>query len=125
MTPRTGSYSEKIDTRDLDPWALGGVLADAQRHAATVASLPRPRYHSTLDLSCASGVLTESLATRCDHLLSTEVIPVALQRVEDQLRRNPSIWFEQRSISDQWPPGPFDLIVLSEIGYHFETVGSP
>ena len=30
--------------------------------------------------------------------------------------------FELQAIPDEWPDGPFDLVVLSEIAYYFDQV---
>lgn len=87
----------------------------------TVASLPRSRYRSAYEPGCSVGVLTELLATRCDRLLSSDIIPSALERAEARLRRKPHVSIEERSIPDQWPPGHFDLVVLSEIAYYFDV----
>ena len=65
--------------------------------------------------------MTELLATRCDRLLSSDIIPAALQRAEARLRRKSHVWLEERSIPEQWPSGPFDLVVLSEIAYYFDV----
>lgn len=41
-------------------------------------------------------------------------------RAETRLRSRPHVWFEERSIPEQWPTGQFDLVVLSEIAYYFD-----
>jgi Nodulation protein S (NodS) len=65
-------------------------------------------------------VLTELLAVRCDRLVCSDIIPSALQRAEARLRARSHVSVEERSIPDQWPTGPFDLVVLSEIAYYFD-----
>ena len=35
--------------------------------------------------------------------------------------RRSHVRVQERSIPDQWPPGPFDLVVLSEIAYYFDV----
>ena len=88
----------------------------------TVASLPRPRYRSAYAPGCSVGVLTELLATRCDRLLSSDIIPSRVQRAEARWDRRTDVRFEERSIPDQWPSGRFDLVVLSEIAYDFDVI---
>jgi hypothetical protein len=41
--------------------------------------------------------------------------------VEARLGSMPHVGSEERSIPAQWPSGPFDLIVLSEIAYSFDV----
>ena len=115
MTSTSRSYFEEMYRNHADPWEFESSLYEQRKYAVTVASLPRSRYRSAYEPGCSVGVLTELLATRCDRLLSSDIIPSALLRAEARLRRRPHVWFQERSIPDQWPPGPFDLVVLSEI----------
>ena len=104
-----------------DPWGFEDRWYEQRRYAITLAQLPDRRYRRAFEPGCSVGVLTELLATRCDRLLSSDIIPSVLQRAEARLRKNPHVWIQERSIPDQWPSGPFDLVVLSEIAYYFDT----
>src|SRR5580704_3251165 len=114
------AYFEEMYRDVDDPWKFETSLYEQRKYAITVASLPRTRYRSAYEPGCSVGVLTELLANRCDRLLCSDIIPTALQRAEARLRRRPHVWFEERAIPDQWPTGPFDLVVLSEIAYYFD-----
>lgn len=120
MTSTHRSYFEEMYRGQADPWDFENSMYEQRKYAVTVASLPRSRYRSAFEPGCSVGVLTEQLAPRCDRLLSSDIIPSALGRAEGRLRRRPNVCFEERSIPDQWPPGPFDLVVLSEIAYYFD-----
>lgn len=120
MTSTNRSYFEQMYRDNADPWSFESSPYEQRKYAVTVASLPRARYRSAYEPGCSVGVLSELLATRCDRLLSSDIIPSALQRAEARLRRRPHVWFEERSIPEQWPSGPFDLVVLSEIAYYFD-----
>jgi hypothetical protein len=121
MTSTSRSYFEEMYRNHPDPWGFESSFYEQRKYTVTVASLPRPRYRSAYEPGCSVGVLTEQLATRCDRLLSSDIIPSVLQRAEVRLRKNPHVWIQERSIPDQWPSGPFDLVVLSEIAYYFDT----
>jgi Nodulation protein S (NodS) len=121
MTSTNRSYFEQMYSASNDPWEFETSLYEQRKYAITVASLPRFRYHSAYEPGCSIGVLTELLATRCDRLLSSDIIPSALQQAEARLRRKSHVWLEERSIPEQWPSGPFDLVVLSEIAYYFDV----
>ena len=120
MTSTGRSYFEEMYRASDDPWEFGTSPYEQRKYAVTVASLPRLRYRSAYEPGCSIGVLTELLATRCDRLLSSDIIPSALQQAEARLRRKSHVWLEERSIPEQWPSGPFDLVVLSEIAYYFD-----
>ena len=74
------SYFEEMYRDSDDPWEFGTSPYEQRKYAVTVASLPRIRYRSAYEPGCSIGVLTELLATRCDRLLSSDIIPSALQR---------------------------------------------
>ncbi len=114
------SYFEGMYSGQADPWDFEHSTYEQRKYAVTVASLPRLRYRSAFEPGCSVGVLTEQLSIRCDRLLSSDIIPSALQRAEARLLKSSNVCFEQRSIPDQWPSGPFDLVVLSEIAYYFD-----
>ena len=54
-------------------------------------------------------------------MTATDVAPAALrsaqQRLDDIGRRNQVVLLQQ-SLDEAWPSGPFDLMVLSEVGYY-------
>ena len=120
MNSTSRAYFEQMYRDSVDPWGFESSPYEQRKYAVTVASLPRARYRWAYEPGCSVGVLTELLAVRCDRLLCSDIIPAALQRAEARLRRRPHVWFEERSIPDQWPTGPFDLVVLSEIAYYFD-----
>jgi hypothetical protein len=101
MTSTGRSYFEKMYRDSDDPWGFGTSPYEQRKYAVTVASLPRSRYRSAYEPGCSIGVLTELLATRCDRLLSSDIIPSALQQAEARLRRRSRVWLEERSIPEQ------------------------
>jgi hypothetical protein len=120
MTSTSHAYFEQMYRDNVDPWEFESSPYEQRKYAVTVDSLPRARYRSAYEPGCSVGVLTELLAVRCDRLVCSDIIPSALQRAEARLRTRPHVRVEERSIPDQWPTGPFDLVVLSEIAYYFD-----
>ncbi len=121
MTSTSRSYFEEMYRGETDPWGFERSPYEQRKYGVTVASLPRSRYRSAYEPGCSIGVLSELLAARCDQLLSSDIIPAALRRAEARFREKPHVRIEERAIPDQWPPGPFDLVVLSEIAYYFDV----
>lgn len=81
-------------------------------------SLPRGRYARAFEIGCSIGVLTSRLAGRCDSLLSVDVSDLALRRAERRNADHSHVRFELMGFPADSPPGPFDLIVMSEVGYY-------
>ena len=60
------------------------------------------------------------LASRCDDLLSVDLLEAPASAAARRVRGLSHVRVERRTVPDEWPPGPFDLIVLSEIAYYFD-----
>jgi trans-aconitate methyltransferase len=82
--------------------------------------LPPCRFTDALEVGCSIGVLTAQLAQRCDRLLALDVAEAALTQARSTC---PDVRFERRRIPQDWPPGRFDLIVLSEVLYYLDLAG--
>jgi SAM-dependent methyltransferase len=102
-----------------DPWSLRTRWYEARKYAISVAMLPRQRYRDAFEPGCSVGVLTGMLAPRCDRLLSCDMVPVAVKAAAEHTAGFGNVTVEHRVIPGDWPPGRFDLIVLSEFLYYF------
>lgn len=114
---RVESRSEVLDRMydaGGDPWRLAGSFYEDRRRALVLASLGRRRYGRVLEVGCADGRLTQALLERSDEVvaLDTSARAVAAAR-----RRAPGATVVRGEAPDDLPPGPFDLVVLSEVGY--------
>jgi hypothetical protein len=115
------SYFDAMYSDDPDPWGFESRWYERRKYALTVAALPLPFYHSGFEPGCSVGVLTSLLAPRCDSLLATEIVPTAMARAVARLSGADHVTFQQSAIPEAWPSGSFDLVVLSEIAYYFDT----
>jgi SAM-dependent methyltransferase len=100
-----------------DPWGFETRWYEERKRALTLASLPRPRFVSALEVGCSTGVLTTELATRCDRVTGVDIAaaPLAVAR-----HRVPGhVTLAQLATPSEWPDGEFDLVVLSEVGYYY------
>jgi hypothetical protein len=120
MTSTDRSYFVEMYKGDADPWGFSSREYEQRKYALTMASLPRSRYGSAFEPGCSIGVLTELLATRCDELLATDVVPDTVERARQRLDGFGNVTVELRAIPEGWPVGKFDLVVLSEIAYYFD-----
>jgi SAM-dependent methyltransferase len=121
-TPRGSlapDYFERLYAAHGDPWSFATSPYESAKYAATLAALPHARYRSGLEIGCAIGVLTRRLAVRCDELLAVDVSDRALRHARERCAGLPSVRFERRMVPEDTPAGPFDLVVLSEVGYYW------
>lgn len=120
-TPR--SYFEDLYRHDVDPWEFATSAYEARKYAITLASLPDDRYRRAFEPGCSVGVLTAALAARCDALLAVDHMDEAVTAARSRTTGCPGVTVERRSIPGEWPEGPYDLVVLSEVAYYFDGDG--
>lgn len=113
------AYFEHLYRTDPDPWRLDGSPYEERKRALTLASLPSERYGRAFEPACAGGRITEMLATRCDTVVAMDPVATALERV--RALAMPAVQLVQGAVPDDWPPGTFDLVVLSEVLYFLDA----
>lgn len=116
MTQRT-DFEAIFD--QSDPWGLEALWYEARKRDVLMAALPEARYTCALEAGCATGMLTERLATRCDALLAVDLVQRAVDRTRQRVVACPWVKVRQATLPEDWPAGTFDLVVLSELGYFF------
>jgi hypothetical protein len=118
-------YFDALYTADPDPWKFAASPYERDKYALTLDAMPKPRYRSALEVGCSIGVLTRSLASRCDTLVAIDAAQAPLLEARRRCADLPGVRFEHMFVPDQWPDGAFELILLSEIVYYLnlEDVG--
>lgn len=111
-------FFDRAYARHADPWRLTSRWYESRKRAATLAALPDERYGTVLEVGCSVGMLTELLAGRCDELTATDVAPAALEQAKARTARRTNVHLLQHDVADGVPGGPYDLVVLSEVGYY-------
>jgi chemotaxis methyl-accepting protein methylase len=116
----TAAYFDAL-YQQADPFHYRSRWYEARKRALTLACLPRPRYTNAWELGCSNGVLTAELAARCDALLATDINQQALAEAAGSVSDCPHVTLQRAHHPGQWPPGRFDLIVVSEVGYYLDA----
>lgn len=98
-----------------DPWQFDGSFYEHRKRALTLGVLARPRYGHVLEVGCATGRLTEGLAKRSHSLIGLDTSGRALAVAAGHTPSGAQ-WLHGAAPEDL-PDGPFDLVVLSEVGY--------
>lgn len=105
---------------DRDPWNFSSSPYELNRYDEIMRALGSRTFHHGFEPGCAIGVLTERLATRCEHLLAMEISPTAVAAARQRCERYPNVTIVEGALPDALPRDTFDLVVFSEIGYYFE-----
>lgn len=111
-------YFETLYAGSDDPWGLQDRFYEQRKRDLVCAVLPRARFRRAFEPGCATGLLTARLARRCDDVLACDVVDRAVALARQRLDAMPNVRVESRRIPQDWPAGPFELIVLSEVGYY-------
>lgn len=103
-----------------DPWDYLTSAYEREKYRDSLGALSRVRYRAGLEVGCSIGVLTGLLAARCAALLAIDCSETALQAARARHGDRPGLRFERRVVPGDFPPGRFDLIVLSELLYFLD-----
>ena len=114
-------YFDDVYRAKADPWSFTSSPYEAEKYAKTLESLPQPRFQRAFEIGCSIGVLTAMLAPRCGELLAVDVSEAALEQAKQRCAHLPNVSLELMSIPREFPDGSFDLILLSEIGYYWNS----
>jgi SAM-dependent methyltransferase len=112
-------YFERLYAESPDPWAFETSPYERAKYARTMAALGPRRFGRGLDAGCSIGVLTALLADRCEELLAVDCSELAVERARRRLAGRPGVRVERRTLPEECPEGPFDLIVCSEVLYYW------
>lgn len=117
------AYFDDLYAADRDPWGFESRWYEHRKHACTLAALPEPRYRSAFEPGCSGGVFSARLAAHCEQLLCCDIAeePVrsARRRLSD-VAAHANVVVRRLTVPHEWPTGPFDLIVISELAYYFD-----
>lgn len=113
---------DQVYELDSDPWAYENSWYEQRKRSLTLGLLGRPTYRHILEIGCSIGYTTRELAPRCQTLTATDASAKALSHAAELLADQANVELIQGTVPLQWPkssdPEPFDLVVLSEIGYY-------
>ncbi|RKR74846.1 class I SAM-dependent methyltransferase [Frondihabitans australicus] len=121
MSPSAAGLHEHFEQEHAlhdDPWSVTSRWYEIRKRAITLASLPDEHYGQVLEVGCSIGVLTEELARRVDRVLAVDVAESALSRARERLAPLTHVEVARVDVGEGLPPGPWDLIVLSEVAYY-------
>lgn len=112
-------YFEELYTGSSDPWSFETSDYEREKYERTLQALGGRRFGRALEAGASIGVFTGMLAGSCDDLLAVDVSEKAVAAARERLKDQPHVTVERRTLPEEMPEGPFDLIVASEVLYYF------
>ena len=120
MKGRLGrEYFEELYAESHDPWNFETSEYERDKYRRTLEVLGDRHFERALEAGASIGVFTEMLAGRCDELLAVDVSERAVAAARERLTGRGHVIVERRTLPEEMPSGPFDLIVASEILYYY------
>ena len=120
MNERLGrEYFEGLYAESDDPWNFEASEYEQNKYARSLAVLGERTFRRALEAGASIGVFTEMLSDRCDELLAVDVSERAVAAARRRLSGRKHVRIERRTLPEEMPDGPFDLIVASEVLYYF------
>lgn len=114
------SHFDRLYQSNPDPWNYAASPYEAAKYDATCAALQSGRYRSGIEIGCSVGVLSARLAARCERFLAIDLAERAVVSASARLLPFPGAEAKVACIPVDWPEGPFDLIMLSEVIYYLQ-----
>jgi len=112
-------YFEGLYAESGDPWDFETSEYERKKYERTLEALGGRHFGRALEAGASIGVFTELLADRCDELLAVDVSEQAVAAARERLSGRRRVRVERRTLPEEMPDGPFDLIVASEVLYYF------
>ena len=106
--------------REPDRWSYETSSYDRERFTAVLRGIGPGPYERVLEVGCSEGVFTRALASD-DRVGAVTAADVSLRALETARRRCEglsNVSFVSGSVVNEAPPGPFDLIICSEVLYY-------
>ncbi len=120
MRERLGrEYFDELYAQSRDPWSFETSEYERNKYERTLSVLARRRYRRALEVGCSIGVFTAMLAPLCNELLAVDVSEKAIAVTQQRLADFPNVRVELRTLPEETPQGPFDLVVASEVLYYW------
>lgn len=114
----TREYFERLYAESPDPWEFETSDYERRKYERTLAVLEGRSFRRALEAGSSVGVFTAMLAPYCGELLTVDTAEQAVETARKRLGGFPNVRVEQRTLPEEMPDGPFDLIVASEILYY-------
>ncbi|MEP7203094.1 MAG: SAM-dependent methyltransferase [Ilumatobacteraceae bacterium] len=119
MSTTSREFFERMYRATKDPWSFASSAYEQKRYATILNFVPEGCFRRVFEPGCSIGELTASLAQRCGSVTAIDIAEAAIETARRRCRTFRNVDLRQGSLLDDIPTGPFDLVIVSEIGYYF------
>jgi predicted TPR repeat methyltransferase len=112
------SSLERFYATAYDPFGIDTNPYESEKFDDLLQVMGEGPFARGLEVGCSIGSLTERLAARCEQLLALDIAQAAVDRTRERLAGQPHVVVERRTIPQELPDGPFDLVVCADVLYY-------
>lgn len=113
-----GEWFDAFYARNEDPWGFETRWYERRKRDILMSSFPASSLGEVLEIGCSTGLVTQRLAARADHIVAVDPVRSALDAARARLPDDARVTFVHGQVPRDWPKGRFDTVVLSEVGYY-------
>jgi len=103
----------------VDPFGFDRNSEEVLKFQRTLELCGNGPIGRALEIGCSEGAFTALLASRCESLLAVDISHIAIERARARFRELAHVECEVRVLPAEFPDGPFDLIVASDVLYYW------
>ena len=118
MSRLNRDYFEDLYVKSTDPWNFATSEYEKRKYERTLTALKGRHFRRALEIGSSIGIFTGMLAPFCDELISLDTSERAVAAARERMSEYGHVKIERRTIPEEMPEGPFDLIVASEVLYY-------
>jgi 2-polyprenyl-3-methyl-5-hydroxy-6-metoxy-1,4-benzoquinol methylase len=107
----------RVFRRGADPYRYATSPYELTRFARMAGLLAGRRFRCALEVGCAEGHFTKTLAGICEQVTALDISEAALQRAR-HLVGQPHVEWVQANVRTWQPAKSYDLIVMAEVLYY-------
>jgi 2-polyprenyl-3-methyl-5-hydroxy-6-metoxy-1,4-benzoquinol methylase len=113
---------KRVFGRKADPYQYATSAYELTRFSRMAALLGGRRFRSALEVGCAEGHFTRTLASLCGRVTALDLSESALRRAR-KLVDQPQVTWVQANARTWKPEGSYDLMVMAEVLYYLPAPG--
>jgi 2-polyprenyl-3-methyl-5-hydroxy-6-metoxy-1,4-benzoquinol methylase len=112
----------RVFGRKADPYQYATSAYELTRFSRMAALLGDRRFRSALEVGCAEGHFTKTLASLCGRVTALDLSEAALQRARRHVDQ-PHVNWVQANVRTWRPEESYDLMVMAEVLYYLPAPG--
>lgn len=106
-----------------DPWDYGSEY-EQEKYRRTLSLIEPIPHGKALEIACAEGRFTATLATVAGRVHAVDISPRAIERARRRTAAFDNVTFEARDLFSQGVAGEWDVITCSEMLYFVPSVAA-